>query len=162
MFALPNRFGHRLYPSEVFIFQLLILFASFSCVPCISATSQPCRKIPPNLRKFAFMALYSVQQVWFAVPCRLGHRLHRLRVSIFKLPILFASCSCALCISATSAPRRKIPPNLSKFAKTALYGVEQTGLVCSLVHVSAPFPPTVCLRISSLHPLCFMFMCTLH
>ena len=88
--------------------------------------------------------------------------MHRLRVSVFHLPILFASCARVLCISATCVPYRKIPPNFRKFALTALYGVERRGLVCSPVQVCAPFAPTSGFHISNSYPLCFKFMCTLH
>ena len=53
-------------------------------------------------------------------------------------------------------------PNLRKFALTALYAVEQTGLVFSPVQVWAPFAPTTGFHISTPYPLCFMVMCTLH
>ena len=82
--------------------------------------------------------------------------------SFFQLTILFASCSCAPCISATSSPCRKIPPNLRKFALTALNAVVQGTLVCSSVQVWAPFVPPDSFHISTRHPLSFMFMCTLH
>ena len=71
----------------------------------------------------------------FAGPYRLRHVLNQLRVFFFQLPILFASCSCAPSISATSAPSRKVPSNLRKFALTTLYGSVRKRLVCRSVQV---------------------------
>ena len=102
------------------------------------------------------------QKAWFAVPYRFGLRLNRLWVLIFQLPIPLASCSCAPCISATSPPCRKIPANFGKFSITALYGGVGEGLISSPVEVWKPFEPTACFNISTLHPLSFMFMCSLH
>ena len=83
-------------------------------------------RICANLRKPHYTAWRN--EAWFAGPYRFGHRLHRLRVSIFQLPIFFALVSCAPYISATSAPCRQTPPYLRRFALSALYGVEQIRL----------------------------------
>ena len=128
--------------------------------PCISATSAPCRKTHPNLRCRHYTARW--EKAGFACPYRFGHLLHQLRVFVFQLPILFASCSCAPSISATSVPFRKISANSRKFALTALYGAVREGLVCSPVQVWAPFVPTAGFHISTPHPLSFMFKYTLH
>ena len=76
-------------------------------------------------------------------------------------PHPLASCSCAPCISATSAPFQKIPANLRKFAWTAQYGTVGEVLVCSPVQVWAPFAPTTGFHFSTPHHISFMFKYTL-
>ena len=98
---------------------------------------------PSNLRKFAFTTLYgAVRNAWFADPYMFGHLLHQLRVFFLQLPIPYASCSCAPCISATSSPYRKIPPKFLKFPLTTLYGALGEGWVCWHVQVWVRFAPT--------------------
>ena len=109
-----TRLGHRLYRLRIFIFQFPIPLPICSSTPCISATSAPCRKTHPNLRCRHYTARW--EKAGFACPYRFWHLLHQLRVFVLQLPILFASCSCAPSISATSVPFRKIHPNLLKFA----------------------------------------------
>ena len=157
-FAVPYRFGIRLYRLRVFVFQLPFPLASCSSTPCFSETSAPCRKIPANFRQFV-LTHYTVQceKAWFAVPYRFWHCLYRLRVFISQLPVPLVSCSSTLCISATSASWRKIPANFRKFALMALFGAVREGWVCSPVQVWTPFVPTAGFHISTPHPLSFMF-----
>ena len=82
---------------------------------------------PSPLHPF-HLHLASVQPLYRA---KCGHLLYRLRVFIFQLPFPLVSCSSTSCISATSAPCRKIHSNFRKFALTALYGAVREGWVCS-------------------------------
>ena len=78
-----------------------------------------------NLRRLHYTA--RCESAWFAGQYRFGHILHQLRVFFSQLPIPFASCYCAPCSSATSAPSRKVPSNLLKFALITPYAAVQNA-----------------------------------
>ena len=56
----------------------------------------------------------------------------------------------------------EVAANVRKFRMTALYGITAEKLICRPVLVGTLFPPTQGLRFQALHPLTFLFICTLH
>ena len=68
-------------------------------------------------------------------------------------------CSMHWCKHCTGL---EVAPNLRKFPFTAICEVAACRIVCSPVLDGAPFVPTQGLHFQALHPLNFLFMCTLH
>ena len=55
----------------------------------------------------------------------------------------------------------EVAPNALKFPMTALFGIAADGVVCSPVLVGTLFAPTQGVHLYALHPLSFLFICTL-
>ena len=96
------------------------------------------------------------EKAWFAVPYRFGHRLYRLRVFRFQLPIF---CNLRWCKDCTGLEGT---PNLRKFPLTILCEFVADGVVFRPVLVGTLFAQTQGLHFQAFYPCSFPFICTLH
>ena len=78
--------------------------------------------------------------------------------TLHPLCFLF-SCTLHWCKHCTVL---EVTTNVRKFPITTLCGITEQGLICRPILIGTLFAPTQGLYFQALHPLSFLFICTLH
>ena len=117
----------------------------------------------PNFRRCPFTALCRIAAdgvvctpVLVRAPFAPTQSLHFQALHLFSFLFI---CTLHWCKHCT---RLEADPNFRKFSFTALCRIAADGVVYGPVLVGAPFAPTQDQHFQALHPLTFLFICTLH
>ena len=120
-------------------------------------------EVTTNMRKFPMTALCGITALQlFCRPVLVGTLLAPTLglhlQSLHPLSFLFI-CTFHWCKHCTV---QEVTTNVRKFPMTALCGITAQGLICRPVLIGSLFAPTQGLHFQALHPLSFLFICTLH
>ena len=120
-------------------------------------------EVAPNFRKFPFTALYEIDaERVVSRPILDGMPFAPTQILHFQALLLLSFLSICTLNWCNHCTGIHVAPNFRKFPLTVLCGIDAERVLFSPVHDGTLFALTQILHFQALHPVTFLFICTLH